>query len=370
MKMNKKVAAFGVAALIGGVVGWFIHSMVVSRMMAAQQAAMAAQAGMKAGVTAVELKETFLNPADEYIAKVEPIEDVMIRSEVAGYIETVHFTEGGMVDEGDVLFTIDQRTYQAAVDAAEADVLRAERLYDRMKKADVRSVSKSDLETAESELLRAQAALDQAQVNLDYTEIKAPVSGRIGAAEVKKGNYVSSASGVLARIVQVDPIRVAFSLTDREYLSLRQRELSGDESMRVAKVRLPDGTVLSTVGKKDFDDNAINPETGTIAVRYLFENGDRLLIPGGYVTALLRNPDEEKGVLVPQKSVLVDQQGAYVLTVDEEDVVGTARIEPGVQIGTDVEVLSGLKEGDRIVVDGVQKAKPGAAVSVTLLEDK
>lgn len=359
--------AAGIAVCVG--IGWFFGGL-----FGGMASGMPGMPGMgetpPAAVNAVEVRRQYLHPAEEYIARVEPIEDVMIRSEVAGYIENVHFTEGGMVNEGDVLFTIDQRTYQAAVDAAKADVLRAERLYDRMKNADARSVSKSDLETAESELMRAQAALDQAQVNLDYTEIKAPVSGRIGAAQVTKGNYVSSASGALARIVQMDPIRVTFSLTDREYLTFRQNELSGASETRVAQVRLPDETVLPEIGKKDFDDNAVNPQTGTIAVRYLFENPDGLLLPGGFVTALLRTPEAEKGILIPQKAVLVDQQGSYVLTVDENGNVGTARIERGPQIETGVVVRSGLQPGDRIIVDGVQKAQPGATVNVTLLEDK
>jgi membrane fusion protein (multidrug efflux system) len=238
-----------------------------------------------------------------------------------------------------------------------------------MKSADVRSISKSDMDSAESMLLRAKAALQLAQVSLNYTEIKAPVSGRIGAAYVTKGNYVTSASGALARIVQIDPVRVVFSLTDREYLALRQKEIAGLGSVRIAQVRLPGGTVLPVSGKKDFDDNAINPATGTIAVRYLFDNADGLLVPGGYVKILLENQDAEKGIRIPQKAVLVDQQGSYVLTVDEAGKVSPARIKPGVQLGAELIVQSGLKAGDRIVIDGVQKAVPGATVKVTLAEE-
>lgn len=361
--MNKKtVLVVGGVAVVSLAAGWFIHGS-----FSAKGGGMPPGAPQMppAAVTAISVKESSLQLADKYIAAVEPIEDVMIRSEVSGYIATVHFTEGGMVKEGDLLFTIDRRSYQATADAAEAELNRAQKFYDRMKNADARSISKSDLDTAESALLSAQAAYNLAKVSLDYTEIKAPVSGRIGAAEVTKGNYVTSSSGTLARIVQMDPVRVTFSLTDRDYLKLRQQEIAGSGGTRVAQVRLPDGTVLPTIGKKDFDDNAMNPQTGTIAVRYLFDNKDQLLIPGGYVTALLRNPDSEKGLLIPQQSVLVDQQGSYVLTVDPDGVVATARIEPGKQIGIDVVVLSGLKEGDRIIVDGVQKTRAGATVQVS-----
>lgn len=366
--MNKKIMVASGIAVVSGCAGWFVHGLFGAK--AGGQPGMGGMQMPPATVTVQTVLQSSLQPASEYIAQVDPVEDVMIRSEVSGYIDAVHFTEGGMVKKGDLLFTIDRRSYQATADAAEAELNRAQKFYDRMKAADIRSISKSDLDTAESALLSARAAYNLARVSLDYTEIKAPVSGRIGAAEVTKGNYVTSASGALARIVQIDPIRVTFSLTDREYLKCLQQDLSGTGAVRVAQARLPDGTVLPILGKKDFDDNAINPETGTLAVRYLFDNSDGLLVPGGYVTALLRNAEEEKGILIPQKAVLVDQKGAYVLTVNEAGIVGTARIEPGTQIGTDLSVISGLKDGDRIIVDGVQKAQPGATVNAVSAEAK
>ena len=365
--MNKKIMTISGIVIVSGLAGWFIHGMFGGK--GGGMPAMGRPQMPPASVVAQVLKEQSLQPVDEYIARVDPVEDVMIRSEVPGYIAAVHFTEGGMVKEGDLLFTIDRNSYQAAADAAAAELDRAQKLYDRMKSADVRSISKSDMDSAESALLRAGAALKIAQVSLNYTEIKAPVSGRIGAAYVTKGNYVTSASGALARIVQIDPVRVIFSLTDREYLRLRQQELAGLSSSLTAHVRLPNGAVLPVTGKKDFDDNAMNPATGTIAVRYLFGNADGLLVPGGYVKILLENPNAAKGIKIPQKAVLVDQQGSYVLSVDEAGKVSAARIRIGVQLGSDVIVLSGLKAGDCVVVDGVQKAVPGATVKVTVAED-
>jgi RND family efflux transporter MFP subunit len=361
MKMGT-MGTTGAALVAGAALGWFGHGLMGGKGGGAPGAA-----GMQmppASVAVQTVVPSNLQPVEEYIAQVDPIQDVMIRSEVSGYIDAVHFTEGAMVKAGDLLFTIDRRSYRAAADAAEAEMNRAQKLYDRMKAADVRSISKSDLDTAESNFLRAQADFKVAQVALDYTEIKAPVSGRIGAVQMTKGNYVTPASDPLARIVQIDPIRVTFSLTDRDYLNLRQQDLSGTGGARIAQARLPDGTVLPLLGKKDFDDNAINPQTGTIAVRYLFDNPNGLLVPGGYVTALIWNENAEKGIKIPQRAQLVDQQGTYVLTVDEQNTVATARIETGVQIGTDVVVLSGLNEGDRIIVDGVQKARPGATVQI------
>jgi membrane fusion protein (multidrug efflux system) len=367
--MNKKtVLIVSGAAGISLLAGWFIHGMVGGK--GGGRPGMGAMQMPPATVTVKTVLKSHIQPADEYIAKVEPVEDVMIRSEVSGYIAAVHFEEGGTVKEGDLLFTIDRRSYQAAADAAEAELSRAQKLYDRMKNADARSISRADMDSAESAFLSAQAAFKRAKVSLDYTEIRAPVSGQIGAAKVTKGNYVTSSSGALARIVQMDPVRVTFSLTDRDYLKFRQQEIAGSAETRVAQVRLPGGTVLPAVGKKDFDDNAINPDTGTIAVRYLFNNRDGLLIPGGYVTALLRNQNSEKGIKIPQKALLVDQQGSYVMTADEKGIVSPVRIVTGAQIGTDVVVLLGLKEGDRIIVDGVQKTRLGATVNVIQAEDK
>ncbi len=321
-----------------------------------------------ASVKVIAVQESQIAAPDEYIARVEAVQEVVIRPEVAGRIEKVHFTEGAAVKEGDLLISIDPSSYQAIADAADAEMTRAKKRYDRLKRADARSISASDLESAESDYLRAKAAFSLATVDLDRTEIKAPVGGRIGAAMVKKGNYVTPGAAELARIVQLDPIRVVFSQTDREYLAQRRRELAGDTDALEARVVLPDGSAIPNAGKKDFDDNAINPATGTIAVRYLFDNPDRMLVPGGYVTARLSNPTGETGIKIPQRTLLVDQEGTYVLTVDEAGTVGVARVETGARIGRDVVILSGLTLGDRIVTDGVQKAMPGATVQVVSTE--
>jgi membrane fusion protein (multidrug efflux system) len=333
-------------------------------------------------VVAQELKETPLDVLDEYIAMVEPVQDVLVRSEVEGYIDRVHFTEGAEVKEGDLLFTINQDQYRAMVGVreaelanAQAEVERAGKYLKRLNDAGGRSVSPSDLETAESDQLQAQAILKQAEANLElaridlnYSEIRASISGRIGAALATKGNYVISGSEPLARIIQTDPVRAVFSMTDREYLDVRQQELAGNGGALVAAVRLPNGATLSTTGRKDFDDNTINPETGTMAVRYLFDNPDGLLVVGGYVNIMLGQPDRPMGIRIPQRAVLVDPQGTYVLTVDEAGKIGTARIEQGQTIGADIVVLSGLQAGDRVVVEGVQKVQPGMVASVTLRE--
>jgi RND family efflux transporter MFP subunit len=389
-------------------------------------------------VVAQELKERPLDVQDEYIASVEPVQEVAVRTEVPGYIETVHFVEGAYVNAGDLLFTIDQRTYKAKVTLAQASVAlatsslpgaqanlesaqanqasaqaaleseqanfeRADAFLKRLRNADQRSVVQADMDTATADVLQAQAqvqraraAIQQAQaavkqaqaqiqqtgasieqakadltlanINLAFTEVQASIAGRIGKAIVTKGNYVTSATGALAQIVQTDPIRVVFSMTDSAYLDLHQQALAGQTKALAAHIRLPNGSILKTVGQKDFDDNAMNRDTGTVAVRYLFDNPDGLLISGGYVNILLGQPERPLGIRIPQQAVLVDPQGTYVLTVDDAGKVGSARIELGKSIETDFVVLSGLQAGDRIVVDGLQKVQPGSDAKVTLQE--
>jgi len=333
-------------------------------------------------VVAQELKEAPLDVLDEYIAMVEPVQEVMVRTEVDGYVDEVHFKEGAFVNAGDLLFTIDQKQYEAQVEVrqaelarANAELSRAEKYLKRVRDAGEGSVSQSDVDTAESDHLQAVANLKQAEANLnlakidlEYAEIRSPISGRIGEAKATKGNYVASMSDALARIVQTDPMRVVFSMTDRAYLSARQQVLGGSVSGIVAQVRLPNGTMLQMVGKKDFDDNEMNAQTGTMAVRYLFDNPDGMLVSGGYVMILIGQQERPMGIRVPQKAILVNPKGAYVLTVDEKGTVDAAPVELGKSVGSDMVVLGGLKAGDRVVIEGVQKVQPGMAASVTMQE--
>ena len=333
-------------------------------------------------VQAIEVKKAPLDVLDEYIATVEPVQQVMVKSQVAGYLDVVHFQEGGIVKEGDLLFTVDQKRYQTMTEARQADLARsraelnrAEKYMERINNVGEGSVSKSDVDRAVAIHLQAVANLKQSEANLnlahldlEYSEIRAPISGRIGAAMVTKGNYVNSSADMLAHIVQTDPIRVVFSMADRAYLNLRRKVVDGEADGLIAHVRLPNGVVIPEIGKKEFGDNAMNSKTGTLAIRYLFSNPDELLVSGGYATIMLGLPDRPMGILIPQRAVMVDAQGTYVLTVTEEGQVGTARVELGSTVGTEIVVQSGLNVADRVVVEGLQKVQPGMTAMVTLQE--
>jgi RND family efflux transporter MFP subunit len=381
--MIKKFILTVIVIGLSAFAGWYVHGLYGGNPKAGGMPPMARSPMPPASVVAQILKEQSLQPVEEYIAKVEPVQQVTIRPQISGTIETVHFKEGDRVKEGDRLFTIQPDSYRAAVAVREAELAQAEaalnrteKYYNRIKSADARSISKTSLDTAESDFLQAKAAVKQAganlnlaRINLSYTEISAPISGRIGTAEITKGNYVTPASSILASIVQTDPVRVVFSVTDRAYLDLRQQMLAGIASSLAAHIRLPNGAVLPVIGKKDFDDNMMSDRTGTMAVRFAFDNADGLLVAGGYVKIMIENAAPMLGIKVPQKAVLADQQGSYVLTVDEAGKVSMVRIKVGVQLGADVVVESGLKAGDRVVIDGVQRALPDSTVKVTLLED-
>ena len=319
-------------------------------------------------------------PQIEYVARVEPIREVMLKAQVSGILGEVHFTEGEMVDQGDLLFTIDPAEYEALVAQARAQLLRAEASAERaekylemLKAADSRSISRSDMDMAEANasetaaaVQQAKADLDAAEIKLGYTKIHAPISGQIGKALVTKGNYVSPGSDTLAHLVQLDPIRVVFAMPDTEYLTLAE-ELGVDEQrVGIARLRLPNGTVLPQKGLRDFEDNRMNVGTGTIDVHVRFENKKQLLVPDGYVSLLFRRFTDEKSrkIVLPQSALLMDADGFYVWTVDEKGTAVQTRIVPRAMIGQDRVIESGLEEGQRVVVSGIQKVRPGAPVSV------
>jgi len=335
--------------------------------------------GMPSGPPAVMVQtvaEDFIEQEKEYIAHVEPIQEVELHPRISGYIADVHFSEGSLVEKGQVLFTIDPREYRATVDLraaelaqAEARLVRAEKYFKRLKSAQSRSISQADLDTATSDLQSAKASvamaragLELARIDLGYTRITAPINGRIGPAEIKKGNYVSSASKRLARIVQVDPVRVAFSPADRDYIKFLVQEIGGTVPAINARAKLPGGMELDIQGRRDFIDNEINLETGTIAVWFRFDNPKGLLIPGSYVTLLLGKKDRPRAPVVPIAALMTDAHGDYVFVVGKDSTVQQRKITKGTVLKDRVAVTAGLAAGETVIVEGVQKVRPGIAV--------
>jgi membrane fusion protein (multidrug efflux system) len=331
-------------------------------------------------VTVEAVTEQEVNPPSDYVGRVEAIQAVDLRARVEGFIEHVKFQEGGMVKAGDLLYIIEQAPYKAKVNEAaakvadaEASLTEARQYLKRLQSVRSGGVSATDLEAAVSAELKAHALLQQAKANLEqaeldlgYTIIKAPISGRIGRTTYTKGNLVGPASEALARIVQLDPIRVVYSVSENDLVNdrlAREGSCAQDpENRLVLRIQLPGGQMYPTVGRLDFVDNQVDAGTGTIAVRAVFDNRDGILLPGQYVNVLIRCSEGKRLPVVPQSAVLEDREGRYVLIVDVENRVQQRRITTGAAIGTNWPVESGLMTGETIIVQGVQKVSPGQIV--------
>ncbi|WP_462325788.1 efflux RND transporter periplasmic adaptor subunit [Desulfoplanes sp.] len=328
-----------------------------------------------------------VNPPMESVGRVEAVQSVDLTARVQGYLDQVSFTEGERVRRGDILYVIEQAPYRAQVNADKALVAKAEAALDyatkylkRLQSTREASVAQTDLDTAENAQLGAEAGLKEAQANLQisnidlgYTTIKAPISGRIGKNAFTRGNLVDSTSGSLARIVQTDPIRVVYSVSENDFVDVKMEFMKKgvgqkDTPALIPRLRLPNGSMYPLAGRTTFVDNEVDPQTGTIAIRAEFDNPDELLLPGEYVTVLNAPAQGEKQAVVPQSAVQEDKKGRYVYTVDADNHVQRKEIVTGSLTGTFWAVTSGIKAGERVVVQGVQKIRQGQEVTVTVAE--
>jgi membrane fusion protein (multidrug efflux system) len=320
----------------------------------------------------------------EFVGRIQAIGIVALRARVEGFLDKVLFREGQDVKTGDLLYQIEKAPYQALVDqaranvaAAQATAINAELQYNRslelLKKQFTPQATvdqdKAALDTARAQILQTQAALAQAQINLGYTDIRAPIDGRIGRTAYTQGNLVNAASGVLATIVSQDPIYALFPVSEQQLEDIRQsrKEQNGQQIKIEIVVRFANGEEYPLPGIWNYTDVQVNQQTDTQLMRATLPNPDRQLTDGQYVTVVVRERKEQPRLVVPQAALQVDQAGSYVLIVDSADKVELRRVTLGPNQGTDVVVASGLKEGDRVIVDGVQKVRPDQTVKVTVL---
>src|SRR5947208_3329838 len=334
------------------------------------------------GVRAAAMKG--VNQSFEFVGRIKAVNKVEVRARVEGFLEKVLFREGQDVKAGDLLYQIEKVQFQAQVDqakanlvSAEAEATNAQLQYNRQFELARHQFSpqatvdqnKAALDTGRAKILQTQAALTQAQVNLDYTDIRAPIAGRIGRTAYTLGNLVNPASGVLATIVSQDPIYVLFpvSVRDLEIIREARRTEEGGLAKIDIRLRLPNGSEYPHRGVWNLTDPQVDQQTDTLIMRATVPNPERLLIDGALVTASIRERREEPRLVVPQASVQIDQSGRYVLVVDDQNKVEQRRIETGPNQGTDVVVTSGVKDGEKVIVDGIQKVRPGQAVQVTEL---
>lgn len=337
-------------------------------------------AGRPPVVTVLAVTEADVNPPLEYVGRVEAIQSVDLRARVQGYLEAVKFSEGSDVRSGELLYRIEQAPYRASVNEARAKVAsaaaaltKAEQYLQRLKAVRSGGVSATDLDAAVSDQLQARAqlqeakaSLEQAELDLGYTVIKAPIGGRIGRTAFTRGNLVGPDSGALARIVQMDPIRVVYSVSENDYCTVKMthKNISREELNRklVPRLRLSNGDLYPVAGALSFADNQVDAGTGTIAVRAEFDNPDGILLPGQYVTVQISLSEPRRLPVVPQSAVQEDREGRYVFVVDGENKVQQRRITTGAASGTNWAVEAGLMAGESVIVQGVQKVRPGQVV--------
>jgi len=338
-----------------------------------------AQAPPKPAVSFTTLALSPITAGLSFTGRVSAVARVDVRARVTGYLASVNFREGQDVKAGDLLFTIEPDSYEAQVEQRKADLAAAQA---KAENATVQLARAAELlprqtisqavyderqaqkRIAEAEVLQAQAALRQAEINLGYTRILASIDGRIGLSAFQVGALVGPDAGALATIVSQDPIHVLFPVSQRQILAIRRRlEERGEKAEQgVVRLQLSDGSIYDQTGTINFGDVSVDRSTDTLTIRAVFPNTDRLLVDGQYVRVRVEGPNPDQVILVPQRSLLNDQAGSYVYVVGPDSKVQTRRLKAGPVQGPDVVVLEGLQVGDRVVVDGIQKIRPGMEV--------
>lgn len=342
-------------------------------------------AGQLPLVAVIEAELEDVSRRYRFLGRVQAIETVALRARVEGFLQERRFEEGKDVEAGQILFLIEPEPYEAALGEAQAALNRASaarreaqldlnRRLTLLERGNVSQASvdeaERDRDTAAADVAAASARVQRAELDLSYTRIVSPISGRVGRASTTVGNLVGPESEPLARVVQLNPIRVVYSVADRDRLeawaALNPDSLESFEESFIPQIRLPDGNLYPHAGRLEFTDNQVDPDTGTIAVWAIFPNPDGLLMPGHLVTVESRVEAPRRLPVVPQASVQRDRDGQFVLIVNGDDIVEERRISIGEPFGQGVSVIEGLQGGERIVVRGLQRVEPGIAVEVSM----
>ncbi|MCL1140134.1 efflux RND transporter periplasmic adaptor subunit [Shewanella pneumatophori] len=321
-------------------------------------------------------------PKTEIVGRTRASEDVVIKSQIQGQLLKRSFVEGDDVTAGDLLFEIDPAAFKAelaqqkavlkqAVASRDVAVMNWERgrrlLPDGMISAqDMDELTSRKLTTAAG-VVQAEAAVQAAELQLSYTKVYAPISGRISNAKVSTGDIITPQSE-MASLVQLQPMWVSFQVPEKGLITAQQNFSKAEQrevkiSDIVMRLRLPNGTMFDEVGFIDFVGNRVDAATGTLPVRATFKNDDKLMLPGLFVTLIIESPIKETALLIPQAAVQEDQQGRFVMVLNQQDEVQKRVVELGERFGVEWRVLNGLEDGERIVVEGLQKIRPGIKVN-------
>jgi membrane fusion protein (multidrug efflux system) len=312
----------------------------------------------------------------EFVGRVEALEKVDLRARVQGFLGPRLFKDGDEVEKDQVVFTIEKEPFEAAVDqrkaqlaAAQATLANADQqLWRATELVQKNNIPRAQLDQrtaeqgqAKASVMEAEANLRDAQIQLSYTEIKTPISGRIGRAAVSPGNLIGPETGVLATVVQDDPMQVLFSVTQREMLDARNG--SGSNGTVRARVRLADGSLYSEKGRIDFLDVQVNPRTDGQTVRAMFPNPDGILTTGQTVRVIIEEKGGDKVVVIPESAVAIDQTGSYVFVVGQDNKVEQRRVRLGTGRAGLAVVEDGVSPGELVVVQGQQRIRAGILVT-------
>ena len=321
---------------------------------------------------------------DDYSGHIEAIESAEVRPRVSGHLRRVHYREGGLVEKGQLLFTIDDREYAAAVDAARADAARAaarialakQELARAEQLIAARAVSQGELDTrrmeaqqADADLLAANARLARAELDLGFTRVTAPFAGRAGVALVKPGNVVNANQTLLTTLVSVDPVYVTFTGDERAYLRYQELARNGTrgssrDTRNPVLVGLANEDGFPHQGEMDFLDNALDPATGTIRARAVLPNPDGVFTPGLFARVRLLGASQDNALLIHEQAVLTDQDRRYVYVLGANNSAERRDVVLGPHVESLRVVQSGLKPGDKVIVNGMRKVFfPGQPVN-------
>jgi membrane fusion protein (multidrug efflux system) len=332
-----------------------------------------------APVTTVITQSKPVTRSKDFVGRIEAIQRVDVRARVTGYLEAVLFKEGDFVKEGQQLYRIEQDIYKAAVEQAQG-ALEGHKASKKLTKVELdranqllattygtpqkRDQALAADENAAARILSAQADLDTAKINLGYTDIRSPISGKISRTNITKGNLVGPESGVLTTVVSQDPMYVVFPVSQREFLEVREQGTKVDRNRIEVTVRFSDGSVYGHKGRINFVDVTVDKATDTVIVRATLPNPEGVLIDGQLVRVNIDTGVPQEKIVIPQAALIADQQGPYVFAVEDGKAM-VRRVKLGEEIGTNISIDSGLKSGDQIIVEGIQGVRPGGAVLAT-----
>jgi len=318
-------------------------------------------------VDVVAVAKSSATVTQELPGRLQAVRTAQVRARVEGIVEKRLFVEGSDVAAGAPLFQLDARTYRAAADSAMADVGVARQTLERYRPLlEMKAVSRQEFDLAAAKLKQAEAALAKASLDLENANVTAPISGRIGRALVTEGALVGKGEAThLATIEQLDPIYANFTQSNADVLRLQQAIKAGRSkraTQATVELLLEDGSVYAQPGKLLFSDLAVDPNTGSVSLRAEFPNPKRELLPGTFVRVRFPESLTDNVIKLPQRAIQSGQQGHFVLTIDADGKAAARPVKTGGMSGADWIVTEGLKEGEQVIVNGLQKARPGTPV--------